>query len=73
LEIIYPLLSQLTKVNVRPIIQVLAAVGASTGEQVIVEHYVPQLFQLLQKHSSKVSKGEDILVCVLELLQMVSE
>eukprot|EP00002_Diphylleia_rotans_P036163 TRINITY_DN7938_c0_g1_i1.p1 TRINITY_DN7938_c0_g1~~TRINITY_DN7938_c0_g1_i1.p1 ORF type:complete len:1662 (-),score=324.39 TRINITY_DN7938_c0_g1_i1:465-5450(-) len=71
--IVQPLLQHLTrKSNPENIIHTLVCVGAWMGEKAVVRYYIPTLFQLLQTHSVKSSRGEPVLIVVLTLIEKLS-
>eukprot|EP01114_Cavostelium_apophysatum_P001137 TRINITY_DN10974_c0_g1_i1.p1 TRINITY_DN10974_c0_g1~~TRINITY_DN10974_c0_g1_i1.p1 ORF type:complete len:856 (-),score=223.82 TRINITY_DN10974_c0_g1_i1:25-2592(-) len=67
--IAYPLLGQLTKSQSTFVPKTLMEIAKHLGETMIIRHYIPYLFTLLQKHSSKATKGEEILVTIVQMLE----
>eukprot|EP01119_Soliformovum_irregulare_P023450 TRINITY_DN8180_c0_g1_i2.p1 TRINITY_DN8180_c0_g1~~TRINITY_DN8180_c0_g1_i2.p1 ORF type:complete len:1262 (+),score=290.72 TRINITY_DN8180_c0_g1_i2:54-3839(+) len=68
--VLHPLLLQLSKTHPEYIVEVLLILAKKLGEKVILEHYLGQLLQLLQKHSSKATKGgEEVLISVLQVIK----
>ncbi len=68
---VYPMLGQVIKSNIDLIISNLVELGKALGEEAVVHVYIPYIYSLLQKHSSRATKGEDTLASVLQLLQGV--
>lgn len=60
--IMFPLLDQLSRMNSSEtiIVSTMNQMAKQIGESLIVNQYVPQLLELMKKHSSKVSKGSII-------------
>ncbi len=72
--IVQPLLQQLkSSGNLENVIHTLVCLGAWLGERNIVRYYLPTLFDLLQTHSVKSSRGEPVLIVVLTLIEKVAD
>lgn len=68
-----PSIALLSRPQSNSVVRAIVGMSSQLGTDMIVQHIVPQLFMLLQEHSSRVGKGSRVLLAVLSTLSQLLE
>ncbi|MDP2439864.1 MAG: hypothetical protein Q8P67_29295 [archaeon] len=67
------IIALLTRPQTTVVVRAIIGISTHLGTDMIVQHIIPQLYHLLQEHSSRVSKGPRVLLSVLSTLSELLE